>query len=193
MGGFGGMFGGRGPFGGFGPGGFGGGGAGMFGRGRARRGNVRAAILSVLGDSPLNGYQIMQAIEEKSQGAWRPSSGSVYPTLQLLEDEGLVETLDARPSQGSSRTYRLTAKGKRHVDENREEIDEEWQQAPDDALRDRADLFHSLKSIGGALMQIVAAGTPAQIGDAKKLLGELRRNLYKILAEDPPADDDDDE
>ncbi|HEY4179582.1 MAG TPA: PadR family transcriptional regulator [Kofleriaceae bacterium] len=145
----------------------------------------------MLGDSPLNGYQIMQAIEEKSQGAWKPSSGSVYPTLQLLEDEGLVEALDQRAAQGSSRTYKLTAKGKRHVDDNRDEIDEEWKQSPDDAMRERGELLHSLKSIGGALMQIVASGTSAQISDAKKLLGELRRNLYKILAEDPPADDDD--
>src|SRR5471030_1976142 len=91
-------FGGPGGFGpgGFGPGGFGPGGPGGFGgpggrmRRRMRRGNVRAAILLLLEEEPRNGYQVMQEIEQRSEGAWRASPGSVYPALQQLEDEGLV-------------------------------------------------------------------------------------------------------
>ena len=63
------------------------------GRPRVRRGDVRSAILDVLAgaDEPVNGYQVIQQIAERSDGAWRPSPGSVYPTIQQLQDEGLVD------------------------------------------------------------------------------------------------------
>lgn len=87
--------GGRAAFGPFGPpfggGPFGGGRGGRGGgRGRARRGDVRASILALLKDRPMHGYEMIQEIGERSGGAWKPSPGSVYPTLQLLEDEGLI-------------------------------------------------------------------------------------------------------
>ncbi len=63
---------------------------------RARRGDVRVAILAVLADGPLNGYQVIQEIADRTGGAWRPSPGSVYPTISQLEDEGLVESDDER-------------------------------------------------------------------------------------------------
>ncbi len=64
--------------------------------GRARRGDVRAAILALLGETPMHGYQIIQELETRSNGLWRPSPGSVYPTLQLFVDEGLVTRLRRR-------------------------------------------------------------------------------------------------
>ena len=82
---------------GFGPGGFGPGfGPGQRGgrRGghsrRGRRGDVRAAILVLLAERPMHGYEIIQEVAERSQDLWKPSPGSVYPTLQLLVDEGLI-------------------------------------------------------------------------------------------------------
>src|SRR5215210_2685906 len=99
-----------------GPGGWGGRGP------RARRGDVRAALLVPLAEEPRNGYQLMQEIEQRSGGAWRPSPGSVYPTLQQLEDEGLIST---QPGEGRT-PYALTEAGKAYVEENREALGEPW-------------------------------------------------------------------
>ena len=77
-------------------------------RSAVRRGDVRPAILAVLEDEPMHGYQVIRVLEERSGGRWRPSAGSVYPTLQQLQDEGLVrsEEVDGR------RTYSLTDEGR---------------------------------------------------------------------------------
>lgn len=154
----------------------------MFGRARARRGNVRSAILSLLADQAMNGYQIMQAIEQRSNGAWKPSSGSIYPTLQQLEDEGLVETEEAKPGQQGSKAYKLSAKGKKYVDENREE---DWMPAEESASDPRWEMMDQYRQIAGAAAQVARTGTAKQVEEAKQLLTDLRRNLYRILAELP--------
>src|SRR5271154_407642 len=94
-------------------------------RRRMRRGDVRAAILVLLAEEPRNGYQLMQEIEERSGGTWRPSPGSVYPALQLLSDEGLVRG----EQRDGGNLFQLTDAGKTHVDENRERLGEPWAQA----------------------------------------------------------------
>src|SRR5688572_30368032 len=88
---------------------------------RVRRGDVRAAILDVLAVEPLNGYQVIQQIAERSGGAWRPSPGSVYPTISQLEDEGLI-TAD----QERGRTLRLTPEGEAYVAEHPDELGAVW-------------------------------------------------------------------
>src|SRR4029077_20462213 len=77
------------------------------------RGDVRAATLAVRGEEQMNGYQLISQIAERSGGRWRPSPGSVYPTIQQLEDEGLVEADDER----GRRTLRLTEEGRRYLEE----------------------------------------------------------------------------
>ena len=108
----------------FGPGSWRGMGGGR-GRGRGRRGDVRAALLLLLEEEPRNGYQLMEEIERRSDGAWRPSPGSVYPALSLLEDEGLVEADEA----SGRRTFRLTGEGTSHVEEHRERLGSPWNDA----------------------------------------------------------------
>ena len=85
---------------------------------RIRRGDVRAAILLLVEEQPRNGYQIMQELESRSGGVWRPSPGSVYPALQLLADEGLLK---GEPRDGGN-IFELTDAGKAHVEENRERL-----------------------------------------------------------------------
>src|ERR1700684_3314362 len=115
-GGFGGPFGGFGP--GFGPG-------GPRGRGRkARRGDIRTAALLLLSEEPRNGYQIMQEVEERSDGVWRPSPGSVYPALQQLEDEGLIRSQDA----DGRKLFELTDDGRAHVQERGSDKPAPWEQ-----------------------------------------------------------------
>jgi DNA-binding PadR family transcriptional regulator len=163
----------------------------LFGRGpRQRRGNVRFAILTLLSEGPHNGYQLMQAIEQRSHGTWKPSSGSIYPTLQQLEDEGLVAV--GGDKTGQSRTYELTAAGRAYVKDHADELETDWDF--DDAEHpwagdSRFEIAMLFKQVAQAAMQVATTGTPSQVAEAKKLLGELRRKLYSILAATPDDDD----
>ncbi|TLM90913.1 MAG: PadR family transcriptional regulator, partial [Actinobacteria bacterium] len=79
--------------------------------GRARRGDVRAAVLRLLSEQPMHGYQIIQELSQRSEGAWSPSAGSVYPTLQQLADEGLVSAEET----GGKKVFSLTEQGTAEV------------------------------------------------------------------------------
>ena len=180
--------------GGFGPGGFGPGGPvfkmrmggpggpGFRGR-RMRRGNVRAAILLLLAEEPRNGYQVMQEIEQRSEGAWRPSPGSVYPAFQLLADEGLIRG----EARDGGNVFELTDAGRAYVEENREQLGSPWQQAGEGVPEGVRELVHLAMQVGVATRQVVHHGTDAQRSEAAKVLGDTRRALYRILAEDEPA------
>jgi DNA-binding PadR family transcriptional regulator len=152
-------------------------------RRRMRRGDVRAALLVLLHEEPQTGYGLMEEIERRSDGAWRPSPGSVYPTLQQLEDEGLVRT-----EEGEGRTpFTLTDAGRAFVDENREELGEPWSKPADGVSEARLELRTLVGQIGAATWQVAAAGGDRQVAQAKELLAETRRALYRILAEDEPS------
>lgn len=150
---------------------------------KARRGDVRAAILGVLAEQSMNGYQIIQEIASRSGGAWKPSPGSIYPTLQQLEDEGLVRVED----DGGRRSYTLTDQGRGYVTENADEVSAPWQ-ARTEAGESDDELKPLLGQVAGAVWQIVAMGTPEQQVKGREALVEFRRKLYSILAEDdtPP-------
>ncbi len=170
------------------------------GRGpKVRRGDVRTAILDVLrtageAGEPVNGYQAIQLIAERSEGAWRPSPGSVYPTIQQLQDEGLVETDDDR----GRRSLRLTEEGWAWVDEHTEELAAVW--APFERERDRrsqpselGDVKSEVGQVLSAAWQIITQGSPAQRRQALGVLADTRRRLYGILAEGTdPTDQDED-
>jgi DNA-binding PadR family transcriptional regulator len=178
---------GRGDWGGFGgPGGpFGPGGPRGRGR-RARRGDIRAAILLLLAEEPRNGYGLMQEIEERSGGVWRPSPGSVYPALSQLEDEGLVRATEA----DGRKSFALTDAGSAHVEENRERFGTPWETVGEGATSELHELRHALGALAAAAMQVGQTGTKAQLGEAKAVLEEARRALYRVLAGDAPAGDD---
>jgi DNA-binding PadR family transcriptional regulator len=147
---------------------------------KARRGDVRAAILAVLAEQPMNGYQIIQEIAERSGGVWKPSPGSIYPTLQQLEDEGLV-TADAATGR---RTFQLTDEGRAYVAEHQDEVSAPWEAMSAPSGDDDSGLKPMLGQVAGAMWQILATGTPEQQAKAKEALSDLRKKLYGILAED---------
>ena len=161
---------------------------------RVRRGDVRVAILAVLADGPLNGYQVIQEIGERTNGAWRPSPGSVYPTISQLEDEGLLEGDDER----GRRTLRLSESGRAYLADHEDEIAQVWarftrdreehHEHGDDA--DFASLKPELGRVMNAVWQIITTGTDEQRRAAIGVLVEARRGLYRILA-DHPGDLDD--
>jgi DNA-binding PadR family transcriptional regulator len=156
------------------------GGRGGWGGRRMRRGDVRAAILLLLDEEPRNGYQIMQELEERSGGSWRPSPGSVYPALQLLADEGLIRG----ESRDGSTVFDLTDAGGKHLEENREKFGTPWQEAGADMPDDVRDLMRLAMDVGMATRQVVHAGTESQRAKARELLESTRRGLYGILAGD---------
>ncbi|CUU54340.1 Transcriptional regulator PadR-like family protein [Parafrankia irregularis] len=178
-----------GPFGPGGPGGPGGGwpfGRGFppgpgFGRGaRVGRGDVREALLALLAEEPMHGYQMIGELANRSGGMWRPSPGSVYPVLSMLADEGLVraEERDGR------RVFHLTDAGRAHV-EARGDVPKPWETAAASANDDVSALRNLAFGVGAAVVQVAQAGDASQIAAARELLTETRRNLYRILAGEP--------
>jgi len=153
---------------------------GGWGGPRMRRGQIRTALLAVLAEGPGHGYDVMQNLEDKTGGAWRPSPGSVYPTLQLLEDEGLVRSTE----RDGKRVYEITEAGRAEA-ASRVELDggPPWEIAgrgsrPGREVRSEfAQLFHAFK-------QIAAVGSPDQIDRALTVVRDARRELYQLLASD---------
>jgi DNA-binding PadR family transcriptional regulator len=153
------------------------------------RGDVRTAILVLLAEEPMHGYQVIQELTERSEGVWRPSPGSIYPTLQQLEDEGLVRSVES----DGRRVYHLTDVGKAEVERRGGEAPAPWEVAAD------ADPLSELREVGfgvaAAVMQVAHTGSDHQVARAKEILIEARKNLYRLLAEDerptegnPPGD-----
>jgi DNA-binding PadR family transcriptional regulator len=153
---------------------------------RARRGDVRAAILDVLREEPLNGYQIMSQIAERTGGAWKPSPGSVYPTIQQLEDEGLLEG-STGPGQ---RKLKPTPAGWDYISAHRDELAAVWEPFEEPQPREAGGDFAALKpeigQVMNAVWQIISTGTDQQRRDAIDVLVETRRKLYGLLAEGDP-------
>jgi DNA-binding PadR family transcriptional regulator len=163
--------------GGFGPGGWGG---GPFGRGRkARRGDIRTAALLLLAEEPRNGYQIMQEVEERSEGVWRPSPGSVYPALQQLEDEGLIrsEEIDGR------KLYVITDEGRAQVERRAEQEPAPWEQMSGDVSDQAAELAKLIREVASAFAQVMRTGSEPQLRRAREVLVSARRDLYRILGD----------
>ncbi|WP_443053764.1 PadR family transcriptional regulator [Streptomyces sp. NBC_00670] len=169
----------HGPFGGpgFGPGPWGGRGRGGP-RGRARRGDVRASILALLKDRPMHGYEMIQEIAERSGGAWKPSPGSVYPTLQLLEDEGLIVS----ETEGGKKLFSLTEQGRAAADEGSEAPWEEASRGVD------WESLNEIRQAGFGLMeafgQVWKTGNKEQREKALTVINEARKKLYLILADE---------
>lgn len=142
---------------------------------RARRGNVRAAILSLLAERPMHGYEMIQELASRTNGVWRPSAGSIYPTLQLLEDEGLVESVAGE----GRRRYSLTDAGRREADG----LDEPpWERFLDDDGRD-VSLRDAAFQLGAAVVQVARVGSEAQTAKVRDLLIEARRGVYAVLSD----------
>ena len=155
---------------------------GMGGRGwggpgrRAQRGDVRTAVLDVLEEGPRHGYDVIRELEERSGGRWRPSPGSVYPTLQMLEDEGLV----TGEERDGKRVYALTDAGRAALNERRDGAD--WKPPWEDG-GDAGPLWDAVLPLAMAVKQVATAGTEPQVQVAIEALTEARKKIYASLAE----------
>jgi DNA-binding PadR family transcriptional regulator len=153
------------------------------GRGRVPRGDVRAAILLLLAEEPMHGYQLMQAIADRSGGTWTPSPGAVYPAISLLEDEGLVTVT----AESGRKLVTLTDAGREHVESRRDSWPDPF--AGGSGPRAGADLRGLLEQLHVAARQVARTGTEAQVAAAAAILGDARRALYLVLAEGPEGPD----
>jgi DNA-binding PadR family transcriptional regulator len=168
----------RGPWGGFGPWGppFG----GRPGGPRVRRGDVRNAILALLAERPMHGYEMIQELEARTNGVWRPSAGSIYPTLQLLEDEGLVV---GEESEGKRR-FSLTDAGRAEA----EKLDRPpWEEVTDEGDGHASTLRDSAFQLGAAIIQVVRTGSEDQINKTRDILNDARKQVYRLLGDEGGA------
>ena len=145
---------------------------------RVGRGEVRSAVLALLAEQPMHGYQIIHEIEERSGGSWKPSAGSVYPTLQLLADEGLI---NAEESNGR-KVYSLTDAGREAVADA--DATTPWDSSGPAQGMGFAALPKAGMELAQAAAQVGRTGSKAQVQEAVKVLEEARRRLYSILAQD---------
>jgi DNA-binding PadR family transcriptional regulator len=169
---------------GFGPGfgpGFGagprGGRRGGHGR-RSRRGDVRAAILVLLAERPMHGYEIIQEVAERSQDLWKPSPGSVYPTLQLLVDEGLIVGTE---TEGSKKLFALTDTGKESAEKV---VTPPWDAIADDVDPAHLNLRTAVGQLFGAVAQSAHAASTEQQQRILEIVNNARREIYSVLSED---------
>jgi DNA-binding PadR family transcriptional regulator len=148
---------------------------------RMARGDVRAAVLSLLAEEPMHGYQIIREIEDRSGGSWKPSAGSVYPTLQLLADEGLVSAEE----QNGRKTYSLTEAG-RAVADDEADAPAPWKSSgrTGEGVHRHTALAKAGVDLAGAAAQLGRTGSSEQIDAAVEVLDDARRKLYAILAQD---------
>jgi DNA-binding PadR family transcriptional regulator len=159
-----------------------------YGRGRggprARRGDVRAAVLALLAERPMHGYEMIKEIEERSEGAWTPSAGSIYPTLQMLEDEGLIRGEDS----DGKRRFSLTDAGRTAQDEKSDDAVAPWDAVREGAPTGHLALRESVGKLFAAVRQVGQDGDEDQRKQVTELLDETRRKVYAILAESPERD-----
>jgi DNA-binding PadR family transcriptional regulator len=167
-------------------------GFGRHGRGRgprARKGDVRAAILDLFAEEASrtwNGYQLIQEIPARTDGAWRPSAGSVYPSLQQLVDEGLI----APEGTGRRRVYTLTDKGRTYVEAHADELRSSWDSAAGVTDEDAIEFRNLIRQVMMAVMEVRRAGSADQVAQARAVLAQARKSLYLILAQDAPETDE---
>ena len=147
------------------------------GGGRARRGDAQAAILRLLAEEPMHGYQIIQELSERSGGRWNPGAGSIYPTLQAMEDQGLVTS----EQSGDKRIYSLTEEGKAAAAETGRRAP--WERFSGSRMGASA-LHKSARSLAMATAQLVKIGDADDITRATEILDAARRSIYLILAEE---------
>jgi DNA-binding PadR family transcriptional regulator len=149
------------------------------GRGRAQRGDVRTAVLLLLAEQPMHGYQLMQAITERTSGAWEPSPGAIYPTLSQLEDEGLLDTL----AQGGRKLATLTDAGRAYLQARGETLPDPFAEFTA-RCTGSSELRDALEQLRDPVRQLTR-GDAQQVQAAQRVLTEARRSLYLILAEIP--------
>jgi DNA-binding PadR family transcriptional regulator len=164
-------------------------GPGGHGRHRARRGAVGASILTLLGEQPMHGYELITALEERSGGRWKPSPGSIYPALRRLEHRGLIAPAspstisdhEADDRSGRKHRYELTDAGRLRVAEQESSgVDAPWDEH---GLGGHGELRRAMSELTGPARQIGRFGSPDQVTAAVAAVKTATASLYRVLAD----------
>jgi DNA-binding PadR family transcriptional regulator len=151
---------------------------------RAERGEVRYLVLDALADKPRHGYEIIQAIEERSGGRYRPSPGVIYPTLQLLEELEHVRTTE----EGGRRVYAITAEGRRDLEAHRGDVDDFYGRFATGSWEDFTEQMGDLADHARRLFRLFARAAqqgrmaPRTLRAIRQVLEEAARSIERILA-----------
>ena len=151
------------------------------GRPKVSRGDVRSAILHLLAEGPMHGYQIMSELTERTDGIWQPSPGSIYPTLNQLEDEDLVRAEE----RDGKKVFHLTDQGQAQVGADTE--DAPWERFSSPYSKGLMALRETGFQVGAAVMQVARAGSDEQVAKTREILEETRRRIYELLAGEDAA------
>ncbi|MBI1281885.1 MAG: PadR family transcriptional regulator [Anaerolineaceae bacterium] len=151
------------------------------GRKRHRRGDIKFILLELIKEQPRHGYELIKVLEERYGGFYRPSPGTIYPTLQLLEDEGnlISETVDGK------RVYKITSAGETLLEQHKQDIGDErfgFGMRGEPNWQDRSDLRHSAMALLETLMQAGRYGSPEQVKAIQELLTKANQDAHQILA-----------
>lgn len=146
--------------------------------GKARRGDIRTAVLLLLAEEPRNGYSIMQELEQRSGGIWRPSPGSVYPALSQLEDEGVIRSEE----RDGRKVFVLTEAGREQLAQRPADAPAPWDTLVGGVSNEVRDVMGQLREVAAAAAMLARTAGEPQLAEAKKVLSEARRALYGILA-----------
>ena len=147
--------------------------------GIVRRGDIRTALFAFLLEQPGHGYEVMQYLETKTNGAWRPSAGSIYPALQQLEDEGMVRSEE----QDGRRVYRLTPAGKKEGKARLATRGLPWERMADEPP-ELVDMRRSVAELTSAATEVVKLGGSDKISRGVEIIRDARKLLYGLLTED---------
>lgn len=141
------------------------------------RGDIRIAILHLLDESPMHGYQLMQEIEDRSEGRWQPSPGSIYPNLSQLADEGLISSA---PESGKN-IFSLTVNGTAAVRALTEPAP--WERFAEEDASDPRGLHSAMRGLIAAIQQVASNGSAEQRDAATNIIDQTRKSLYLLLAD----------
>ncbi|MBX3063588.1 MAG: helix-turn-helix transcriptional regulator [Anaerolineae bacterium] len=167
----------------FGDGPFGKGGHGGPGRQRQRRGDIKFVLLELLKDQPRHGYELIKILEERSSGFYRPSAGVIYPTLQLLEEEGSLtsETTDGK------KVYTITDAGRKLLEEQEESwgpgFGPRWGHHFKQNMPQMMEMQQAIRQLFESTMQAARYGTPEQVQAVQKVLKSAAKEVHAILAQ----------
>lgn len=154
------------------------------------RGDLKFAILRLISEKPMHGYELMQALEDESGGGYKPSPGSIYPTLQMLEDEGLLSSQE----DNGKKIYEITDEGKAYLEENVDLVDRIFERVGAFANgffgKDTRDLTGAFSRLAQTCFEGTFSGRldPETIQKMTSILEQAREDLAAAMRDSQPSE-----
>ncbi|HTU81903.1 MAG TPA: PadR family transcriptional regulator [Candidatus Acidoferrales bacterium] len=151
-----------------------------FGGRRFKRGILKYVLLKLLAEEPRHGYDLIRAFRHKG---WPGGAGSIYPILSSLEEQGFIAGHD----EGDRRTYEVTEKGRKHLEEHAGHLEaffDEEDEDGDEAQDARTELREAAGRLMQAVAQLGAGSAPETVQRVRDLLDRTRKEIYTLLSQE---------